>query len=164
MTLAARRPRRTLRLDGLYWRPGCPCCTMLRWELRAGDNLDIEEVNIWADPQAAARVRQITGGDEIVPTVVVRRHAMVNPSAADVYAAAGVEPVTARDGRSRRPWAAGLGPALVVAATPVARRLNARPLPPAAAVAATVGHITLPQEDGILPGRRPRQCPDTRPA
>jgi hypothetical protein len=38
------------------------------------------EINIWDDPEAAAVVRQVTGGAETVPTVVVGGRAMVNPS------------------------------------------------------------------------------------
>jgi mycoredoxin len=63
----------------VYWRPGCAFCSrLLRW-------LDRTEVpttrrNIWEDPEAAAVVRAVTGGDETVPTVVVGQHAMVNPS------------------------------------------------------------------------------------
>jgi len=74
--------------DGVlfYWRPGCPFCAVLRARLkRAG--LPMREVNIWADPDAAARVRAVAGGNETVPTVVVGEHAMVNPGAREVLAA-----------------------------------------------------------------------------
>jgi len=70
----------------VYWRPGCPYCAMLRLGLR-GARVPAEWVNIWEDAAAAARVRAITGGDEIVPTVVVGTSAMVNPSAGQVVAA-----------------------------------------------------------------------------
>jgi mycoredoxin len=70
----------------VYWRPGCPFCTMLRLGLHRA-RLPVEEINIWADPAAAAQVRAITGGDETVPTVVVGTRAMVNPSARQVIAA-----------------------------------------------------------------------------
>jgi mycoredoxin len=46
-------------------------------------------VNIWEDQAAAARVREITGGDETVPTVEVGARAMINPSARQVAAAVG---------------------------------------------------------------------------
>lgn len=39
------------------------------------------EVNIWADPEAAATVRSIADGNETVPTVVVAGRGLVNPSA-----------------------------------------------------------------------------------
>ncbi|GAB2748626.1 hypothetical protein GCM10027174_23740 [Salinifilum aidingensis] len=62
-----------------YWRPGCPFCMALESSLRSS-GLPRQEVNIWEDPQAAARVREATGGDEIVPTVFVGARALVNPS------------------------------------------------------------------------------------
>lgn len=57
---------------------------------RAG--LEATEIDIWRSPEAAARVRQVTGGDETVPTVIVGEHALVNPSTAAVLAAAGHVP------------------------------------------------------------------------
>jgi mycoredoxin len=66
-----------------YWRPGCPFCVSLRRGLsRRG--IPFEAVNIWADPDAAARVRAAAGGNETVPTVVIGEHALVNPSVAQV--------------------------------------------------------------------------------
>jgi mycoredoxin len=63
----------------VYWRPGCAFCgRLLRWLDRAG--VPTTRRNIWEDPEAAAVVRAVTGGDETVPTVVVGQHAMVNPS------------------------------------------------------------------------------------
>lgn len=63
----------------VYWRPGCPWCSrLLRWIDRAG--LPVERRNIWDEPEAAAEVRAITGGDETVPTVTVDRVGLVNPS------------------------------------------------------------------------------------
>jgi mycoredoxin len=70
----------------VYWRPGCPYCGMLRLGLR-GTRVRAEWINIWDDPAAAARVRDITGGCETVPTIVVGGRAMVNPSARQVVAA-----------------------------------------------------------------------------
>lgn len=46
-----------------------------------------ERINIWDDPKAAAFVRSVAKGNEVVPTVVVGDVAMVNPSAAEVVAA-----------------------------------------------------------------------------
>jgi hypothetical protein len=37
------------------------------------------EVNIWADPSAAATVRSLAGGNETVPTVVIGERGHVNP-------------------------------------------------------------------------------------
>jgi len=69
----------------VLWRPGCPFCVRLRGELaRAG--VATTEPDIWFDPDAAARVRAATGGDETVPTVVVGECALVNPSLAQVVA------------------------------------------------------------------------------
>lgn len=62
----------------VYWRPGCPYRARLFADLeRLG--LPTHRVNIWADPDAAARVRSITGGNETVPTVTIGTAAMVNP-------------------------------------------------------------------------------------
>lgn len=72
----------------VYWRPGCPSCMMLRARL-APAKLPIREVNIWQDPDAAARVRAVADGNETVPTVFVGDHAVVNPSAKQVLAAVG---------------------------------------------------------------------------
>ncbi|WP_308121855.1 glutaredoxin domain-containing protein [Actinotalea ferrariae] len=62
----------------MYWRPGCHFCARLRARLgrHAGK---AHWVDIWADPAAAAALRALTGGDEVVPTVVVRGAAHLNP-------------------------------------------------------------------------------------
>ena len=62
----------------VYWRPGCPYCAALRRGLRRA-GLVTAEVNIWTDPEAAAIVRSIAGGNETVPTVVVAGTGLVNP-------------------------------------------------------------------------------------
>jgi hypothetical protein len=48
--------------------------------------LPVREVNIWADPAAAAQVRSAAGGNETVPAVVIGGRALVNPSASEVLA------------------------------------------------------------------------------
>lgn len=59
-------------------RPGCPFCLRLRFSLgKLADQ--VTWVDIWADDEAAARVRAATGGDETVPTVLVGGEAHVNP-------------------------------------------------------------------------------------
>lgn len=65
----------------VFHRPGCPYCLRLRRTVgkRAGR---AAWVDIWAEPDAAARVRAITGGDETVPTVVVGSEQRVNPDPA----------------------------------------------------------------------------------
>jgi len=70
----------------VLWRPGCPYCSSLRRRLSKAGVATVER-DIWADPSAAARVRAATGGDETVPTVVIGRKALVNPSVAQVRAA-----------------------------------------------------------------------------
>jgi glutaredoxin len=69
----------------LYWRAGCGFCSVLRRQL---DKLGIErtEHDIWADPDAAAIVRQHANGDETVPTVVIGDVGLVNPSARQLAA------------------------------------------------------------------------------
>ncbi|MDI6101509.1 glutaredoxin domain-containing protein [Actinoplanes sp. NEAU-A12] len=62
----------------VYWRPGCVFCLRLRVRLGA-DAARLRWVDIWQDPAAAAAVREITGGDETVPTVVIGGHGHVNP-------------------------------------------------------------------------------------
>ncbi|KAA9154183.1 NrdH-redoxin [Amycolatopsis acidicola] len=69
-----------------YWRPGCPFCMMLRAEL-AETGLPLREVNIWEEPEGAARVRSAADGNETVPTVFVGPAAMVNPGIDEVLAA-----------------------------------------------------------------------------
>jgi mycoredoxin len=69
----------------VYWRPGCPYCRMLLRPLRRS-GLRLREVNIWADPEAAARVRSVAGGNETVPTVFIGPRALVNPTVRQVLA------------------------------------------------------------------------------
>jgi mycoredoxin len=60
----------------------------LRWQVRRA-RLTVREINIWKDTEGAARVREITGGDETVPTVTIGTTALVNPSIAELLAAVG---------------------------------------------------------------------------
>ncbi|WP_199234403.1 glutaredoxin domain-containing protein [Kribbella sp. VKM Ac-2568] len=62
----------------IYWRPGCQYCIRLRLKLGRLARRAYW-VNIWTDPEAAAAVRAITGGNETVPTVVHAGHPQVNP-------------------------------------------------------------------------------------
>ncbi|SCL47740.1 mycoredoxin [Micromonospora chersina] len=80
-SLPAAEARERSARDGrpvVYWRPGCRYCLRLRLRLgrRAGR---AHWVNIWRDPDGAAAVRAVTGGDETVPTVVLGDEAVVNP-------------------------------------------------------------------------------------
>ncbi len=75
--------------DGIvvYWRPGCGFCLALKSRMkRAG--VPHRLVNIWDDPDAAARVRALAGGNETVPTVVVGPIGLVNPTLDAVLTAA----------------------------------------------------------------------------
>lgn len=54
----------------VYWRPGCPFCARLRRGLGPQRRHAIW-INIWADEDAAAFVRSVNDGNEIVPTVMV---------------------------------------------------------------------------------------------
>jgi len=63
----------------IYWRPGCPFCVRLRAAL-ARDASHYHWVDIWADPDGAASVRAVTGGDETVPTVIAADESYVNPT------------------------------------------------------------------------------------
>ncbi|MCZ7423127.1 MULTISPECIES: glutaredoxin domain-containing protein [unclassified Micromonospora] len=65
----------------VYSRPGCPYCYLLRRSLKRR-KLAFTEVDIWADPAAAAAVRAVADGNETVPTVHVAGQWLVNPRAA----------------------------------------------------------------------------------
>ncbi len=64
----------------VYWRPGCPYSMRLKARLRLA-RIPFHPVNIWDDPDAAAVVRSVNHGDELVPTVRIGadRH-LGNPS------------------------------------------------------------------------------------
>ncbi|HEY6795603.1 MAG TPA: glutaredoxin domain-containing protein [Kineosporiaceae bacterium] len=70
----------------IYWRPGCQYCLRLRGRLGRRARR-AHWVNIWADPDGAARVRAAADGCETVPTVVIRGTAHVNPDPAMVQRA-----------------------------------------------------------------------------
>ncbi|WP_107771291.1 glutaredoxin domain-containing protein [Nocardioides sediminis] len=70
----------------VYWRRGCPFTQLLRLVLgRRGR--DAVWVDIWADPDGAAYVRSVNGGNETVPTVVIDGQPHTNPSPRSVVAA-----------------------------------------------------------------------------
>ena len=70
----------------MFWRPGCGFCSSLERNLVRAE-VAFEKRNIWDDAGAAAFVRSVARGNEVVPTVVVKGQAMVNPSVNDVLAA-----------------------------------------------------------------------------
>lgn len=86
----------------VYWRPGCPYCLRLRRQLRRA-GVEFAGVDIWADPQAAARVRLVAAGNETVPTVFVGDTALVNPSPRAVLTALGRHPAD-RQRVAGQPW------------------------------------------------------------
>jgi mycoredoxin len=92
----------------VYWRPGCLfCASLLRGLGRAG--IQARRVDIWQDPEGAAFVRSLTGGDETVPTVVVGDVALVNPRVSDVRRQLRPTASAGALGGLRRRWAAVLG-------------------------------------------------------
>ena len=62
----------------VYHRPGCTFCLRLKLIL-TGVRSRALWVDIWADPEAAAFVRSVNGGNETVPTVVVDGRPHTNP-------------------------------------------------------------------------------------
>ncbi len=71
----------------IYWRPMCGYCETLKGELNER-GVDYDTVDIWEDRSQAEVVRQVTGGDEIVPTVQIGDLFLVNPSPEEVVEAA----------------------------------------------------------------------------
>lgn len=63
----------------IYWRPWCPYCSMLKGRLGSLGKR-ATWLNIWQDADAAAYVRSVNGGDEVVPTVVIDGVPHTNPS------------------------------------------------------------------------------------
>lgn len=62
----------------VYWRPGCVYCLRLRGAL-GKDKDKATWVSIWADEEAAAFVRSINDGNEVVPTVRIGEQVHTNP-------------------------------------------------------------------------------------
>ena len=70
----------------IYWRPGCGFCRRL--EAAIGDQAEKATWhNIWEDEEAAAFVRSVNDGNEVVPTVVINGTAHTNPVPATVVEA-----------------------------------------------------------------------------
>ncbi len=70
----------------MYTRPGCPFSAKLRAKLALA-RIPYTKVDIWQDPEAAALVRSVNDGNELVPTVRVGDVFLSNPSLRDVKAA-----------------------------------------------------------------------------
>lgn len=67
----------------VYWRPGCPYCAHL-FETLPADEPRVTRVNIWEDPEAAAFVRSLQDGNEVVPTVVIGETVLTAPDGQQV--------------------------------------------------------------------------------
>lgn len=70
----------------IYWRPGCLFSIALTNSIRRYAD-SAAWVNIWKDPEGAAYVRSVNGGNELVPTVVINGVAHPNPAPALVRSA-----------------------------------------------------------------------------
>lgn len=66
----------------VLWKPGCVYCERLL--LILGRDSRVTWVNVWQDEQANARVRELNGGDELTPTVIIGDRVLRNPSADEV--------------------------------------------------------------------------------
>jgi mycoredoxin len=67
----------------MYTRPGCPYSVRLRAKLRLA-RIPYTSINIWEDAEAAAVVRSVNHGDELVPTVRIGDTLLSNPSLREV--------------------------------------------------------------------------------
>lgn len=68
----------------MYTTPWCGFCKRLKRQL-ASEHIDVVEVDIERDPQAAEYVMQVNGGNQTVPTVVLPDgSALTNPSVAQI--------------------------------------------------------------------------------
>ncbi|MFE5792166.1 glutaredoxin domain-containing protein [Streptomyces sp. NPDC056503] len=65
----------------VYWRPGCTFCMRLRARLGVRAR-QAYWVDIWRDPEGAAAVRAVNGGNETVPTVLLDGRHHTNPDPA----------------------------------------------------------------------------------
>jgi mycoredoxin len=72
----------------VYWRPGCVFCSRLRRALGSARSR-VLWVNIWADEEAAGYLREVNGGAETVPTVLLPAGVRTNPPPREVLAAVG---------------------------------------------------------------------------
>jgi mycoredoxin len=74
----------------MYTTTWCGYCQRLKAQL-GREQIPFEEIDIELDPQAAALVESVNGGNQTVPTIVFEDGtAMTNPSLAQVKAKLGV--------------------------------------------------------------------------
>jgi mycoredoxin len=72
----------------MYTRPGCPFSAKLKAKLALA-RIPYTLVDIWQDQEAAATVRSVNDGNELVPTVRVGDVFLSNPTLRQVKAALG---------------------------------------------------------------------------
>ncbi len=70
----------------MYTRLGCPFSAKLRMKLALA-RIPYTPVDIWQDKDAAAIVRSVNDGNELVPTVRIGEVFLSNPSLREVKAA-----------------------------------------------------------------------------
>ena len=70
----------------MYTRPGCPFSAKLKAKLALA-RIPYTPVDIWQDPDAAAIVRSVNDGNELVPTVRIGDVFLSNPTLRQVKAA-----------------------------------------------------------------------------
>ncbi|WP_328399616.1 glutaredoxin family protein [Nocardia sp. NBC_00403] len=70
----------------IYWRRWCPYCQRLGVGLRLA-GIPFRKIDVNHDPEAAAHLRTLTGGDEITPTTVINDNVLINPDVAAIRAA-----------------------------------------------------------------------------
>ena len=70
----------------LYTRPGCPFSAKLKVKLALA-RIPYTPVDIWQDADAAAVVRSVNDGNELVPTVRIGDVFLSNPTLRQVRAA-----------------------------------------------------------------------------
>jgi glutaredoxin len=63
----------------VYYRPGCPFAIRLRLAMML-HRIPFTSVRFRADESAAAKVREVNGGNEISPTVRIGGSYLANPS------------------------------------------------------------------------------------
>lgn len=85
----------------VFWRPGCPFCTLLRGTLRQ-HRVEATWRNIWQDDQALEIVGASNHGNETVPTVRVGGTTLTNPRWRDLAPLLGMDPRTRSPRRTNR--------------------------------------------------------------
>jgi mycoredoxin len=67
----------------LYYKSGCPFAARLRAGLKLA-RIPYSAVRFGDDTAAAAKIREVNGGNEISPTVRVGQKTLTNPSVGEV--------------------------------------------------------------------------------